>query len=165
MVKCAYLSGFLCVLACNWVTPDTCFFICIKRHVNWIQVWVATPRGRRAVLRGQPLKNNLYGVAAVGIAVRGCVGRPLSLEIGVPVLSLVLASVVVRKQQKQGCSKYQNNTRGGLQKWLASCGVLWQTSTARFMRELYRVVILGCDTDTSWSLYWLASTITLPSTA
>ena len=31
-------------------------------------------------LRGKPLKYNLYGVAAVGIAVKGCVGRPLSLR-------------------------------------------------------------------------------------
>lgn len=90
-------------------------------------------------LRGKPRNNNLCGVVAAGIAVRGCVGRPLSLEIGAcPSCRLVLLW-----SQEGGC---RNN--------YYDCAVSYgRLRPLSLYSELYRMVTSGSDTDTSCSLY------------
>lgn len=52
------------------------FFLVTGTLIRGAKTW----QEDTGALRGKPLKYNLYGVAAVGIAVKGCVGRPLSLR-------------------------------------------------------------------------------------
>lgn len=70
------------------------FFLVTGTLIRGAKTW----QEDTGALRGKPLKYNLYGVAAVGIAVRGCVGRPLSLEIGdCPSCRLVRLLVWIRR--------------------------------------------------------------------
>ena len=64
--------------SCTWLITNTGVFLVTGTLIRGAKTW----QEDTGALRGKPLKYNLYGVAAVGIAVRGCVGRPLSLEIG-----------------------------------------------------------------------------------
>lgn len=70
------------------------FFLVTRTLIRGAKTW----QEDTGALRGKPLKNNLCGVAAAGIAVRGCVGRPLSLEIGdCPSCRLVRLLVWIRR--------------------------------------------------------------------
>lgn len=90
-------------------------------------------------LRGKPLKYNLYGVAAVGIAVKGCVGRPLSLR------SAIARPVAQFKIwiERGGHKNDLHHTAFYGRPWLLRL----------YVSGLCRLVITGSDTDTSMNLY------------
>jgi len=59
--------------SCTWLITNAGAFLVTRIFIRGAKTW----QEDTGALRGKPLKYNLYGVAAVGIAVKGCVGRPL----------------------------------------------------------------------------------------